>query len=96
MNRKPWLVVIVIGMAVGAYYCRGQVGPSGHTVEGFLSDTGQTVKYDRKLVVSLCQLEVTTEGLDSTKRLCPTGDPKEVDIPTYPPKDSLKFRDSQQ
>jgi hypothetical protein len=42
--------------------------------------------YDSALVVSLCQLEGKTKGLDSVKRICPTGNPNDVDIPTYPPK----------
>jgi hypothetical protein len=92
MNRKPWLAVIVIGMALIAYVAwpRGERIIDGprfrHTVEGFLSDTGDMARFDRKLVASLCQLEDTTQGLDSIKRLCPTGDPKDVFIPTFPPK----------
>lgn len=58
-----------------------------HTVEGFLSDTGRTKVYDSSLVASLCRLETRTKGLDSTKRICPTGNPKDVFIPTYPPKE---------
>jgi len=60
-------------------------GPRKHTVAGFLSDTGRTKAYDSALVVSLCQLEGEAKGLDSTKRICPTGNPRDVKIPTYPP-----------
>jgi hypothetical protein len=56
-----------------------------HTVEGFLSDTGRTKAFDSALVVSLCQLEGKAKSLDLTKRICPTGNPKDVKIPTYPP-----------
>ena len=90
MNRNRWLAVLVIGLALIAYFARPRIidGPRirGHTVEGFLSDTGDMVRFDRKLVVGICQLEDTTQGLDSIKRLCPTGDPKDVFIPTYPSK----------
>jgi hypothetical protein len=100
MNRKQWLVVIgVTSLAVGG--CSGgkvkpgpnpnvagndSIGIRRHTVEGFLSDTGRMKAYDSALVVSLCQLEGKTKGLDSVKRICPTGNPNDVDIPTYPPK----------
>jgi hypothetical protein len=102
MNRKHWLVVIgVTSLAVGGCRsAKEKPGPSpsvagddsvgpgtrGHTVEGFLSDTGRMKAYDSALVVSLCQLEGTTKGLDSAKRICPSGNPNDVDIPTYPPK----------
>ena len=64
----------------------GPNGIRGHTVEGFLSDTGRMKAYDSAVVVSLCQLEGKTKGLDSAKRICPSGNPNDVDIPTYPPK----------
>lgn len=92
MKRNQWLAVVgAMGLAVGASVCakQGAPPPGGpevtkggqpvHTVEGFLSDTGQTAQFDRKLVEAVCQLEDSTEGLDSTKRLC------KVSIPTYPP-----------
>ncbi len=60
-------------------------GGRRHTVEGFLSDTGRMKAYDSALVVSLCQLEGKTKALDPAKRICPTGNPKDVKIPTYPP-----------
>ena len=88
MNRKWWLAVIIVIILAGVTYpiwipC---CVPRRHTVEGFLSDTGEVVRFDRKLVASLCQLEVKTDSLVAAKRLCPTGNPDSVPIPTYPPK----------
>lgn len=97
MNRKQWLVVIgamslVVGGCGGgppksAEKTEALPGPTRHTVAGFLSDTGRRKAFNSNLVASLCQLEGGTKGLDSIKRICPTGNPKDVPIPTYPPKE---------
>jgi hypothetical protein len=88
MNSKRWLAlgVVLVAIILVVITMRQQPCCRPNTVEGFLSDTGDVVRFDRKLVASLCQLEDSTQGVDPSKRICPTGDPNDVPIPTYPPK----------
>ena len=95
------VVIGALGLMVGGSGCARPGGDAGsksaadsqttaeeprrHTVKGFLSDTGRRKAYDSMLVASLCQLEGGTKGLDSLKRICPTGHPGDVPIPSYPP-----------
>jgi hypothetical protein len=99
MTLKQWVAVIgAMGMAATAGGCApkpagGETPPNAELISQdtsgvakYLGKGGPVDEFNGKVVTAICQLEEQTKGLDSSKRLCPKGDPEQVYKPTYPPK----------
>lgn len=82
MNRKRWLVVIVV---VGAAITTG----CDSSVRSYLGKTGQMTEWQTRLAKAVCQLEEKNPtGLLPEKRICPNGQGGPGDktgSPSYPP-----------